>query len=221
MNHYELAWKKYAVFSGRTSRKEYCDFVRFSIIFFILLRWVDSWIGSLGIDMLFLIVTIIPIISSSVRRMHDVGRSDLFLLLPIYNFILLISKGTTGANIYGPNPEKEEINTDQILVTSPSSPSRFNIFDLNRIKFYRTLLITSLLVSFAGFLVARLIGSSGSMGSGLGLAVLLIGLLILIIIINVIMTLVYEYINKGIKKQADIYNIYLLIISIIVLILFK
>jgi len=49
------------------------------------------------------LAVIIPSIAVSVRRMHDVNKSGLYLLIPIYNLILAITDGTKGDNKYGPN----------------------------------------------------------------------------------------------------------------------
>jgi len=40
-----------------------------------------------------------------VRRMHDVGKSGWFVLVPIYNIILVLSEGDQGENTYGPDPK--------------------------------------------------------------------------------------------------------------------
>ena len=44
------------------------------------------------------LITLIPGLAVAVRRMHDVGKSGWFLLIPIYNIVLLCSEGTTGDN---------------------------------------------------------------------------------------------------------------------------
>jgi hypothetical protein len=36
--------------------------------------------------------------------MHDVNKSGLFSIVPLYNIILLFSNGTDGNNDYGVNP---------------------------------------------------------------------------------------------------------------------
>jgi len=37
------------------------------------------------------LATLIPTIAVAVRRMHDVGKSGWFVLVPIYNFILTVT----------------------------------------------------------------------------------------------------------------------------------
>jgi uncharacterized membrane protein YhaH (DUF805 family) len=48
---------------------------------------------------------IIPSIAVGVRRMHDVGKSGWFLLVPIYSLILALTEGEATDNAYGPNPK--------------------------------------------------------------------------------------------------------------------
>jgi len=49
-------------------------------------------------------VTIFMIIQG-VKRMHDVNKSGWYILIPIYNLILLLTDGTPGANEYGGDPK--------------------------------------------------------------------------------------------------------------------
>ena len=43
---------------------------------------------------------LVPI--QAVKRMHDVDKSGWFLLIPVYNLILLLTPGTEGPNRFGP-----------------------------------------------------------------------------------------------------------------------
>ena len=62
------------------------------------------------------LVVFIPSIAVGVRRMHDVGKSGQFLLIPIYNLILAFTDGNVGPNGYGPDPKRPEMldEIDQI-----------------------------------------------------------------------------------------------------------
>jgi uncharacterized membrane protein YhaH (DUF805 family) len=40
-----------------------------------------------------------------IRRMHDVGKSGWYCLIPIYNFILALTDSESGENEYGVNPK--------------------------------------------------------------------------------------------------------------------
>jgi uncharacterized membrane protein YhaH (DUF805 family) len=46
--------------------------------------------GNLGGNLVSL-TTLIPTIAVAVRRMHDVGKSGWFILVPIYNLVLAVS----------------------------------------------------------------------------------------------------------------------------------
>ena len=48
------------------------------------------------------------LIPVGVRRMHDVGKSGWFILVPIYNLILACTDGENGDNEYGADPKAEE-----------------------------------------------------------------------------------------------------------------
>jgi uncharacterized membrane protein YhaH (DUF805 family) len=54
---------------------------------------------------LFVFILLLPSIGVSVRRMHDVGKSGWFILIPIYNLILACTEGTRGPNEYGDDPK--------------------------------------------------------------------------------------------------------------------
>ena len=46
----------------------------------------------------------IPVLSASVRRLHDVAKPGWFLLIPILGFYYLFIDGTPILNEYGPVP---------------------------------------------------------------------------------------------------------------------
>jgi len=50
-----------------------------------------------------------------IKRMHDVGRSGWYSLVPIYNLMLALTRGDEGANEYGPDPKGE---SDDLMVNS-------------------------------------------------------------------------------------------------------
>lgn len=65
-------------------------------------------------SILFLFISI-----QAVKRIHDVNKSGWFFLFPIYNIVLLFSKGTIGNNDFGidPNPIKVPKYFDEIKKT--------------------------------------------------------------------------------------------------------
>ena len=106
MNYYFKVLKNYATFSGRARRKEYWMFVLFNTIFAFVFGFVCGLIGFPDLAQLYTLAILLPSIAVGVRRMHDVGKSGWFLLIPIYNFILAVSEGEKGENQYGTNPKE-------------------------------------------------------------------------------------------------------------------
>ena len=113
MNWYLKVLKQYADFNGRARRKEYWMFFLFNIIIAMILGFIegvadinptsdDSILASI-----YQLAILIPSIAVGVRRMHDVGKSGWFLLIPIYNFILAVTEGEKGENQYGQDPKAE------------------------------------------------------------------------------------------------------------------
>jgi len=94
MNYYSAVLKKYAVFNGRTSRKEFWMFILFNIIISLGIGIVEGIIGSPAIlGILYSLAILIPGIAVSIRRLHDTGKSGWLLLIgfiPIIGAIALI-----------------------------------------------------------------------------------------------------------------------------------
>jgi uncharacterized membrane protein YhaH (DUF805 family) len=114
------ALRKYAVFSGRSRRKEYWFFILFSILGSIVAGIVDGVLGTVdeatGIGIagcLFMLALLVPSIAVGVRRLHDIGKSGWWLLIgliPLVGAIVLIvfavQDSQPGTNQYGPNPKE-------------------------------------------------------------------------------------------------------------------
>jgi len=75
----------YAQFSGRASRSEYWWFQLFSV-----LAPVAAGAISLGLGTAVQVVLIVPGLATSVRRLHDVGRSGWWLLVGLTGIGLLL-----------------------------------------------------------------------------------------------------------------------------------
>lgn len=112
MKYYLEAIKKYAVFKGRSSRKEYWMFVLFNLIISFSLGFVEGLMNinnensSSILSDIYGLAVFIPSIAIGVRRMHDVNKSGWFLLIPVYNFILAVTPGKEENNRFGDNPKK-------------------------------------------------------------------------------------------------------------------
>jgi uncharacterized membrane protein YhaH (DUF805 family) len=136
MNYYMQAFRKYAVFSGRARRMEYWMFtvINFAILFGLnilggVLGMGGFALGSIGGEtaanfgsiigillgflpgLIFCLIILLPSLAVGVRRLHDTGRSGLWMLLgliPFVGFILLVfflMDSQPGDNQYGPNPK--------------------------------------------------------------------------------------------------------------------
>ena len=131
MKWYFKAFRQYADFGGRASRKEYwiftlCNFI-VSIIVLLPGMLILNYSGnpelvtayghayySIGIDPVygvFLLLTLIPTLAIVVRRLHDISKNGWMILIifvpfigGIWLLILLLAKGKPGENEYGPAP---------------------------------------------------------------------------------------------------------------------
>ena len=130
MNYMILPLKRYFDFKGRSRRKEYWMFVLFVVIGEIVTMILDSMLGLGGttatssefgdgsvsasasatggiLATIFILLILIPGIAVAVRRVHDQDKSGWFVLVPIYNLILMFMEGTPGPNRFGPDPKAE------------------------------------------------------------------------------------------------------------------
>jgi uncharacterized membrane protein YhaH (DUF805 family) len=124
----KVVFENYANIKGRARRSEYWYFFLATFILGIISSIIDSILGfkveevrfgafqnSLQngyISSLLNLLLLIPSITVSVRRLHDVGKSGWYLLLfflPIIGWIWLLVLHCTdsdeGQNKYGPNPK--------------------------------------------------------------------------------------------------------------------
>jgi uncharacterized membrane protein YhaH (DUF805 family) len=94
----ETCFAKYLIFSGRASRSEYWYFVLFSeLASFVGLIAAEILFVSEGIYLFRIAIVLVlspALLSVSVRRLHDTGRSGHWLLAP---FVLLVGAGFVGA----------------------------------------------------------------------------------------------------------------------------
>lgn len=118
MHWYSLPWKSFATFSGRARRREYWTFVLVNLLIYLVLMALDVALNlfspEAGIGLLsgiFSLLTILPNLAVSVRRLHDTGRSGWWILIgliPCIGLVLLyfvLQDSEAGDNDYGPNPK--------------------------------------------------------------------------------------------------------------------
>lgn len=123
MNWYARVMKKYADFEGRARRTEFWMFYLINLGIQLLAVLMDMLLGTtIGvmpygvIYLLYSLAVFVPSLAVSVRRMHDIGRSGLTLLLvivPVIGAVLLIlfalNDSQPGENKWGPNPKTSQL----------------------------------------------------------------------------------------------------------------
>ena len=106
--------ENYANFEGRARRSEYWYFTLVSVLISIVLRIIDSVVGSeIGIvGLIYSLAVLVPSIAVGVRRLHDIGKSGWYLLVAlipiagaIWLLVLLCTEGDHGPNQYGADPK--------------------------------------------------------------------------------------------------------------------
>jgi uncharacterized membrane protein YhaH (DUF805 family) len=119
MNWYVEVLRKYAVFDGRSRRKEYWLFVLFNLIIALVLGFIDGALGLADTEtgygplgLIYALAVLVPSIAVGVRRLHDTDRSGWWLLIvfiPIIGAVVLVVffliDSQPGSNRYGPNPK--------------------------------------------------------------------------------------------------------------------
>ena len=84
MDAIKTCFSKYVTFRGRASRPEYWYWCLFSLLGIICTFIIDGLIlddlANTPVNLLFSIITFLPGLAVSVRRLHDVGRSGWWLL---------------------------------------------------------------------------------------------------------------------------------------------
>ena len=108
MNWYLKVIRQYADFSGRARRKEYWMFFLFNMTFAYglqILAFTAEVPAFLFAGVIYTFAVLVPSLAVGVRRMHDVGKSGWYLLIPIYSFVLAVTEGEIGDNPYGQDPK--------------------------------------------------------------------------------------------------------------------
>jgi uncharacterized membrane protein YhaH (DUF805 family) len=91
LNTFMGSLKKYVDFSGRATRKEFWTYVFFYYLLSFSAGLIDGFLQLDFVGNLVVLGLTIPYISCAARRMHDVGKSGWFMIVPIYNFILALT----------------------------------------------------------------------------------------------------------------------------------
>lgn len=87
---------QYADFSGRTGKQQFWMYILYWVIIAVVLNIVDYILGmrgGVGLSTLFWLGTLIPNIAIGVRRLQDIGKTGLWMLIgliPLIGLIVLI-----------------------------------------------------------------------------------------------------------------------------------
>lgn len=108
MNWYLKVLKQYVDFKGRARRTEYWMFFLINLIISMILQGVGLYLNSselMIVGTIYSYAVMLPNIAVSIRRMHDVGKSGWYILIPIYNIVLFATDSVHGSNKWGDNPK--------------------------------------------------------------------------------------------------------------------
>jgi uncharacterized membrane protein YhaH (DUF805 family) len=123
MAWYLLAWQRATDFSGRSRRTEYWMFQLFNVLVGLALGLVAFAVGATSSEQdglkvfticvgIFGLVSFIPALSITIRRLHDTGRSGWWYLIafvPLIGglilFVFTLLDSDPDRNEYGPNPK--------------------------------------------------------------------------------------------------------------------
>ena len=128
MNYMFLPYKRFVDFSGRSRPLEYWLYIPFYIVQITAAVLIDLEFGlggdftsfssfddggaSVGFNIDFgpvaigvMVINFLPSLAVSVRRAHDSDWRGWWLLVPLFNFILMCFPGTPGPNRFGPDPK--------------------------------------------------------------------------------------------------------------------
>ena len=109
--------KKYAVFSGRSSRQEYILFYLFITLVPFLLGVIEELLGFFPstdytiFGIIFNLAVFLPTWAVAIRRLHDVNRSGWWILINLtiigiipFVYWVCVKKSDEGENRFGSNP---------------------------------------------------------------------------------------------------------------------
>ncbi len=135
-NFKNVVTKHYFDFNGRSRRAEFWWYVLAVVVISIVLAIIDRLIGMTILTGLLSLALLLPNLGIGVRRLHDVGKSGWWILLPLAPWLLMLicffmfqwtlamifglaalacwilliywyaQPGTSGQNKFGPEPKK-------------------------------------------------------------------------------------------------------------------
>ncbi len=114
----DVIQNRYATFRGRATRQEYWMFVLVSVLIAFALALVAQMTNAITAQIFggfYALAIFIPLYCAKVRRLHDQKKSGWWILINlvplvggIFGLILMVTDGTHGPNLYGPDPKGRE-----------------------------------------------------------------------------------------------------------------
>ena len=110
--NYFSVLRKYFTFTGRAGRAEFWWFICADLLIFLgvcslealitdsQFSWSSIFFESYTSGNFYSLITVIPALAVSVRRLHDVNKDAVWFLVPFYNLYLFTKRGTSGPNRY-------------------------------------------------------------------------------------------------------------------------
>ena len=105
------AFKKCTDFSGRARRKQYWMFILVGAIIYLVLAIIGTILGTMWLSTIYSLILLLPSISITTRRLHDIGRSgwwQLIYLIPLVGLIVMViflCQDSHKENKYGVSPK--------------------------------------------------------------------------------------------------------------------
>ena len=132
MQWYLMGLEKYFFFEGRSTREEYWMFQLVHLGIFSLVLTADLILfGKPALVILYVIATIVPNLTLSIRRLHDLDFSGWWLLIGFIPFgklglyIMFAFKGSPEDNVYGPSLNPTVSGPDATL--APAEETAYEI----------------------------------------------------------------------------------------------
>lgn len=134
MNYYFKGLRNYANFNTRATRSEFWYFFLSHFFILILIIAISILLGLPSLISIYNFFIIIPSLSIGVRRMHDVGKSGWFILIPIYSLFLCFLSSQKGRNKYGKNPNTPSTLAKKNMQHKKDEKEANNSYELKKLN---------------------------------------------------------------------------------------
>lgn len=107
MNGYLLAWRHYATFKGKATRREFWGFLLIHVLVILLISFLERHFAIANPEIymgkltgLYLLASFLPALAVTVRRLHDSGLSGWWVLLglvPLVGWLIVLALAARGS----------------------------------------------------------------------------------------------------------------------------